>query len=67
MKNTKTSAERFFESLDKETRYCILECSVFMEEKVSETLGRLLGIDYKKSESLGYGSAGLSFDSKIGG
>ena len=65
MENNSSSADRLFESLKKETRYCILECAVFMEEKASETLGRLLGIDWKESETLGYGSGSLGFDSKI--
>lgn len=65
MENKSSSANKLFQSLNKETRYCVLECAVFMEEKASETLGRLLGIDWKESESLGYGSASLGFDNKI--
>lgn len=65
MKNISSSADRLFESLKKETRYCILECAVFIEEKASDTLGKLLEIDWKKSDSLGYGSASLGFDNKI--
>jgi hypothetical protein len=58
-------AEILFESLKKETRYCILEFSVFIEEKASETIGGLLEIEWKESESLGYGSASLGFNNKI--
>lgn len=65
MENKSSSADRLIESLKKETRYCILECAVFMEEKASDTLGRLLGIEWKESESLGYGSASMGFDNKI--
>lgn len=63
-----SSAEKWeilLESIKKEARYCVVECSVFTEKRVSETLGRILGIDWKESESLGYGSGSLSFDNKI--
>jgi len=65
MKDKSSSVDRLFDSLNNDTRYCILECAVFMEEKASDTLGRLLEIDWKESESLGYGSASLGFDNKI--
>lgn len=34
----------FFEYFTAETRLFVLECSVFIEEKISDTLGKLLGI-----------------------
>lgn len=44
----------FFEYFTAETRLFVLECSVFIEEKISDTLGKLLGIvDLEKSKSLG--------------
>jgi len=63
--NDKSKIDKLLESLKKESRYCIIECAVFMEEKASDTLGSILEIDWKKSESLGYGSASLGFDNKI--
>ena len=52
----------FFEYFTAETRLFVLECSVFIEEKISDTLGKLLGIvDLEKSKSLGSSSGSLSF------
>ncbi|MEB2782168.1 hypothetical protein U3A58_17380 [Algoriphagus sp. C2-6-M1] len=63
--NNVEKLENLLESINKEARVCIVECSVFIERRASETLGRILGIDWKESESLGYGSGSLSFDNKI--
>ena len=65
MEYNSNRAERLIQSLKKETRCCILECAVFLEERASATLARLLEIERKESESLGYGSASLGFDNKI--
>lgn len=65
MAQNSKSAERLFRSVQKETRLCVLECAVFIEEKVSDTLGRILGIEWRKSTSLGYGSGSLGIDYKI--
>lgn len=55
----------FFEYFTAETRLFVLECSVFIEEKISDTLGKLLGIvDLEKSKSLGSSSSSLSFIQK---
>jgi hypothetical protein len=55
----------FFEYFTAETRLFVLECSVFIEEKISDTLGKLLGIvDLEKSKSLGSSSSCLSFFQK---
>tara|TARA_R110002096_G_scaffold277373_2_gene471451 strand:+ start:879 stop:1502 length:624 start_codon:yes stop_codon:yes gene_type:complete len=61
----KTIFDKLSELNKKESRYWILDCAVFMEEQASNTLGAILGIDYKESESLGYGSASLGFGNKI--
>ncbi|EPR66002.1 hypothetical protein [Cyclobacterium qasimii] len=61
----KTIFHKLSELHKKESRYWVLECAVFMEEQASDTLGAILGIDWKKSESLGYGSASLGFGNKI--
>ncbi|MEO9884272.1 MAG: hypothetical protein ABJR05_11355 [Balneola sp.] len=47
------------------TRPLIIESTVWVEEVVSKTLGELIGIDWKKSKSFGYGSSSLSFHQKI--
>jgi len=65
MNDSISSSDRLVKALNKETRYCVLDCSVFMEAKASDTLGRLLEISWRESESLGYGSACLGFDQKI--
>lgn len=55
----------FFEYFTAETRLFVLACSVFIEEKISDTLGKLLGIvDLEKSKSLGSSSSCLSFFQK---
>jgi hypothetical protein len=61
----KTVFDELSELLKKESGYCILECAVFMEEQASDTLGGILGIEWKESESLGYGSASLGYGNKI--
>jgi hypothetical protein len=65
LKENPTSTDKLIESLKKESRYCILECAVFIEEKVSDTLGRILEIDWKESESIGYGTGSLGFENKL--
>lgn len=65
MNEDELKAIRILDSINLQSRFCILECAVFLEEKTSETLGLLLEINWRESESLGYGSASLSFDNKI--
>ena len=65
VKNTPSTTNKLIESIKKESRFCIIECSVFIEERTSEVIGRLLDIDWKKSETLGYGSSNIGFDNKI--
>lgn len=48
------------------TRHYVIELSVHIEEMVSETLGELLNIDWKNSQSLGFTSSAISFNHKIG-
>jgi len=65
MENTPI-AKSLIESLEKDSRSYIIKCSVFIEERASETIGKLLNIDdWKKSETLGYGSSNIGFDNKI--
>lgn len=45
------------------TRHIVIDHSVIIEEFVTETIGRLLDIDWKTSEALG--SGGLNFHQKI--
>jgi hypothetical protein len=47
------------------TRHLVIELSIYVEESVSQTLGLVLGIDWKKSKSLGFQSSCLSFNQKI--
>ena len=47
------------------TRLLVLEQAVLLEEMLSSTLGIILGIDEKKSKSLGFGSTALSFNQKV--
>lgn len=47
-----------------DTRLFVLECSTYIEYKISDTLGRLLEIDWKDSTSLGYGRMSLGFNQK---
>lgn len=46
-------------------RHLVINQSVLIEELASETLGRLLDIDWKTSITLGYNSTSLSFSHKI--
>lgn len=65
MENTPIT-KSLIKSLEKDSRSYIIECSVFIEERASETIGKLLNIDdWKKSETLGYGSSNIGFDNKI--
>lgn len=65
MEDIPQKANNLVESLEKDSRSYIIECAVFIEERASETIGKLLNIDWKKSETLGYGSSSISFDNKI--
>lgn len=46
-------------------RLYILEHALHVEELVSTALGYILGIDWEKSKSFGYGSVALSFNQKV--
>jgi len=46
-------------------RLYIIEHTLILEELVSETLGRILNIDYENSLSFGFGSVALSFNQKV--
>ncbi|MCO6498953.1 MAG: hypothetical protein J5I47_01070 [Vicingus serpentipes] len=62
MKNKK---ENFINYLGAETRLFILECSVFIEQQVSDTLCHILDIDINHSKSFGFNSSSLNFSQKI--
>lgn len=47
------------------TRHIVIDHSVIIEELVTETIGRLLEIDWNTSKALGSASGGLSFHQKI--
>jgi len=47
------------------TRSHIIETSIIIEELISKTLGLLLNIDWKTSETLGYKSSAISFNQKV--
>ena len=53
--------EYFFEYLDEAPRLFVLECAIFIEDYVSETLGKLLNIDLESSKTL----RNLSFSTKV--
>ncbi|MDC6367522.1 MULTISPECIES: hypothetical protein [Flavobacteriaceae] len=52
-------------SNDKNLRLCIIENSIFIEELISEVIGRILNIEWKESKSFGFGSSSLSFNQKV--
>lgn len=49
----------------KHTRHYVIELSVLIEELMSETLGKLLDIEWKTSQSLGMTSKAISFSQKV--
>lgn len=53
--------EYFFEHLDGAPRLFVLECAIYIEDFVSETLGKLLNIDLESSKTL----RNLSFRTKV--
>ena len=46
-------------------RHIVIDHSVLIEEITTETIGRLLNIDWKESKSLGSGSGSITFQQKI--
>lgn len=52
-------------SNDKNLRLCVIENSIFIEELISDVIGRILNIDWKESKSFGFGSSSLSFNQKV--
>lgn len=52
-------------SVNKDTRLCVIENSIFIEELASRVLGNILDIDWKTSRSFGSGSGCLSFAQKL--
>ena len=46
-------------------RFYIIEHTIEIEELISVTLGRILGIDYLESQSFGFKSSSLSFNQKV--
>lgn len=52
-------------STNENTRLCVIENCIFIEETISKTIGTLLGIDWEYSKSLGSSSSSLSFNQKV--
>lgn len=48
-----------------DSRHYVIDYAVKIEELASFTLGQILEIDWKNSESIGFGSSSLSFNQKI--
>jgi len=47
------------------TRLYVIEATIYIDELISETLGMLLDIDWKTSNSLGSKSSAISFNQKV--
>ncbi|WP_237275336.1 hypothetical protein [Tenacibaculum ovolyticum] len=47
------------------TRLFVIEKTISIEEHISETIGHLLNIDWRKSKSLGFSSSSLDFSRKV--
>ena len=45
-------------------RFYIIEHTIEIEELISETLGKILGINYLESKSFGFKSSSFSFNQK---
>lgn len=45
-------------------RFFVIEHSIEIEDLISETLGKILNIDYQESKSFGFKSSSLSFNQK---
>jgi hypothetical protein len=52
-------------SINENTRLCVIENSIFIEELSSKILGNILSIDWRESKSFGNTSASLSFNQKL--
>lgn len=48
----------------KNTRFLVIESSIWLEELISKTIGFFLDINWKTSKSLGFGPSSLSLDQK---
>jgi len=52
-------------SFSKDTRLCVIENAIFIEELTSRVLGTILNVDWINSKSFGNGSSALSFNQKM--
>jgi hypothetical protein len=50
---------------DDNERLFVIEKSILIDESMSEIIGKILNIDWKKSKSFGYTSSALSFNQKV--
>lgn len=52
-------------SVNENLRLCIIENAIFIEELISNAIGNILDIEWKKSKSFGFSSSALSFNQKV--